>query len=272
MKEHFETVVFENNLPAKAERYSVRIDMAAHWHKEPELLYLSEGVLTLTVSERKYTLEADGIFLINAQLNHRISGSGKLLCVHLSDEYAKKFGFDITNAFFEPEKGSGAENELRSLLWLFNRTFSENEYPELIQYSLATDIIRVLVSECVSAPESAPLTSSKVSTRNIKAAMEYIENHYNEEITQTEVARLLNLHPVYLSVRFKKVTGIEFKEYINQVRMKHALEALLVQDMTVDKAAAAGGFPSKRNFITKCKRAYNLTPLQLKEKYRNTPR
>ena len=44
-----------------------------------------------------------------------------------------------------------------------------------------------------------------------------------------------------------------------------ALDALLKKGKSVEEAAKIGGFPSKRNFIDKCKRAYNQTPMQLIE-------
>ena len=77
---------------------------------------------------------------------------------------------------------------------------------------------------------------------------------------------MLGLHPAYFSMYFKEATGIGFQDYITEVRLRHALDALINENMTIDNAAKAGGFPSKRNFIMRCKRAYNLTPLQLKKK------
>ena len=270
MKAVFETVEFPNNCPAVIEQLSGRIDVPSHWHKEPELIYLLDGALSLTASEREFALSADDVLLINAQANHCFSGEGRLLTVHLSSEYAKRFGFDITNARFELIKGSGAEDELRSLLWQLSRTLNSGEYHELQQYAIATDIFRVLLSECACRQKDETFSSTQVSTRSIKAAMEFIEQHYREDITQSEVAEKLGLHPVYLSVHFKNVTGIGYREYVVRVRLQHALDALLKQGKSVDEAAAIGGFPSKRNFIDKCKRAYNLTPMQLREQSLNS--
>lgn len=265
MKAAFETVKFKGNIPANIERHSGQINISLHWHKEPELLYLIDGALTLTVSEKQYLLESDDVFLINSQANHQISGNGLLLSVHLSEDYAKKFGFDITRTDFELIKGSSAEDEIRTLLWQLSKSPNKGDYPELLQYSIVTDIIRVLLSECGSEEKTPTLTSAQVSKRSIKVAMEYIEQHYQEPITLNEIADMLGLHPAYLSCDFKKVAGMEFREYLTQTRMKHALDALLKKGKSVEEAAKIGGFPSKRNFIDKCKRAYNQTPMQLIE-------
>lgn len=269
MRAAFETVKFPNNFPAKTEQYSGQIEIALHWHKEPELLYLLDGSVRLTVSEREYTLSADDVFLINPQANHQLSGDGRLLSVHLSEDYAKRFGYDITHCTFELIKDSSAEDEIRSLLWQLSRTQTNGDYPELLQYSLATDILRVLISECSGGEKASALSSAQVSKRSIKAAMEYIEQHYQEPVTLPGIAAMLDFHPSYLSMNFKKVTGIEFREYLAQIRMQHALDALLKQGKSVEEAAKAGGFPSKRSFIAKCKLSYNLTPTQLIEQQKN---
>lgn len=263
MRAAFETVKFKGNVPANIEQHCGQIEIPLHWHKEPELLFLMDGTLKLTVSEKHFLLLADDVFLINAQANHQITGNGRLLSVHLSEDYAKRFGCDITNSVFELIKGSSAEDEIRSLLWQLSKSKNKADYPELLQYALVTDILRVLVSECGGRGKTPTMTSAQVSKRSIKAAMEYIEQHYKEPITLTEIAAMLDIHPAYLSADFKKVTGIEFKEYITQIRMRYALDALLKQGKSVEEATEAGGFPSKRNFIDKCKRAYNLTPQQL---------
>lgn len=95
--------------------------------------------------------------------------------------------------------------------------------------------------------------------------MEYVEQHYKGEILQSEVAKMLGLNPAYFSVYFKEVTGSGFMDYVARVRLQKALDALFEKNISVDEAARAGGFPSKRNFIMRCKRAYNFTPVQLKE-------
>ena len=41
------------------------------------------------------------------------------------------------------------------------------------------------------------------------------------------------------------------------------MDALMNQHMSIEDAAKAGGFPSKRTFIAKCKRVYVITPFQL---------
>ena len=46
------------------------------------------------------------------------------------------------------------------------------------------------------------------------------------------------------------------------------MDALINKGMPIDDAADYGGFPSKRTFVAKCKRIYNITPFQLLKQQR----
>jgi len=51
-------------------------------------------------------------------------------------------------------------------------------------------------------------------------------------------------------------------------RLERAMDALINKGMPIDDAADYGGFPSKRTFVAKCKRIYNITPFQLLKQQR----
>ena len=74
---------------------------------------------------------------------------------------------------------------------------------------------------------------------------------------------MLDLTPIYLSALFSETAGVQFREYLLKIRLEHAMDALMNKHMSIEDAAKAGGFPSKRTFIAKCKRTYNITPFQL---------
>lgn len=49
---------------------------------------------------------------------------------------------------FEIGKGSGAEEEIRSLLWQMSRTVNDEELPALRQYAIITELLHVLFVQC----------------------------------------------------------------------------------------------------------------------------
>ena len=128
----------------------------------------------------------------------------------------------------------------------------------------------MLFVQCKHQNPNAVINEEQARSRHIKLAMEYLQQHFREEITEIEVAKLLGLTPIYLSALFSETAGMPFREYLLKIRLEHAMDALLNKHMTIEEAAKAGGFPSKRTFIAKCKRAYHITPFQLLKQKRGT--
>ena len=95
--------------------------------------------------------------------------------------------------------------------------------------------------------------------------MEYIEEHYREDINLNVMSGIVGLNPIYFSKYFKDATGMGFNAYLGTVRMKHALDDMLNHGMSATDAAKCNGFPNVKSFETVCKRSYGLTPLQFKK-------
>lgn len=139
----------------------------------------------------------------------------------------------------------------------------EIELPDLRQYAIIADILHVLFVQCRQENPDTVKDGEKIQSRHVKLAVEFIEQHYREELTEKGVAKSLGVEPIYLSQRFKEATGKTFTGYVMEFRLNRAMDALLHKQLSIDDAAKAGGFPSARTFIAKCKKVYHITPFQL---------
>ena len=264
MNSEFELIRYNDNLPARIDIKQGEINMPYHWHKEIELVYVLDGALEINVNNTAQMLHTDEFRLINSVENHRLSAeNAQCLILDISYEFAAQFDESLYSSVFKVIGGSGAEEELHNLLWQLSRTVNESDLPDLRQYSLITEILHVLFVQCRHETPNAVKESENIQSRHVKLALEYIEQHFREEFTEKSVAELLGIQSVYLSRRFKEATGKPFTEYVMEFRLERAMDALINKGMPIDDAADYGGFPSKRTFIAKCKRAYGITPFQL---------
>ena len=260
----FELIRYSENLPARIELKQGKIDTPYHWHKEFELIYVMDGEVAVKVNTNDRVLHTDEFLLLNSAENHSLSSeNAKCLILDISYEFAEKFDSSLYSSAFRIVGGSGAEEEIHNLLWQLSRTLNEPEFPGLRQYSIITDILHVLFVQCKHENTNAVSDEEQARSRHVKLVKEYLQQHFREEITEMEVAKMLGLSPIYLSTLFSKTVGMQFREYLLKIRLEHAMDALLNKHMSIEDAAKAGGFPSKRTFIAKCKRAYNITPFQL---------
>lgn len=83
--------------------------------------------------------------------------------------------------------------------------------------------------------------------KEIETALRYMKEHLHENLSRNEVAEKVYLSPAYFSRLFKRVTGIGFGEYLQNLRMKQA-QKLLAENRKVHEVAAAVGFMDVKYF------------------------
>jgi YesN/AraC family two-component response regulator len=98
--------------------------------------------------------------------------------------------------------------------------------------------------------ESADLSSEVIA---------FIEDNYDKDISLTDVADHFHFSMVYMSKLFKKIVGINFKEYLTSIRVERAKQ-LLIQGWKVQDVALKVGFNNADSFIRMFKRATDISP------------
>ncbi|MCY6355614.1 response regulator transcription factor [Clostridium sp. ZS2-4] len=92
------------------------------------------------------------------------------------------------------------------------------------------------------------LENINISESGLNKAIEYINEHYTENISLKDVAKEVYLSESYLSRRIKKILGISFVEYITKLRMEKAIEYLQNPNIKVAEVALKLGYPDYRYF------------------------
>ncbi|MDF2923245.1 MAG: AraC family transcriptional regulator [Paenibacillaceae bacterium] len=103
------------------------------------------------------------------------------------------------------------------------------------------------------------------SNELIDRVKKYMDEHYGADLSVTEIADKVYLHPHYLGKLFKKTEGITWNEYLTKVRMEKAREMVLTTHMKVAEIAEAVGLGSSQYFIYCFKNAYGITPKKMRE-------
>ena len=93
----------------------------------------------------------------------------------------------------------------------------------------------------------------------------FIEKHYSEKITLEQIAKELNLSPVYISSVYKSSTGITFSQQLLNVRMSNAEKLLANQNLPTARVAELCGFCDESYFRKTFK---NFFKINIKD-YRN---
>ncbi len=94
----------------------------------------------------------------------------------------------------------------------------------------------------------------------IQQAVQYVKQHYKEEITNTSVAEHLNISDAYFCRTFKKETGYTFGQYLAHYRIHIASKLLRNSDMRINEVALACGINDSNYFSQIFKKIKGLSP------------
>ncbi len=133
----------------------------------------------------------------------------------------------------------------------------------------------IALLDCMaSAPNKKILASSSYQpegiaresrSRRISLVCDYVNANYMEDIRLSDAARLTNMSDSAFCHFFKKKTGRNFVDYVNDVRIGHATQMLYETTNGIAEICYACGFNNTSNFIRVFKKKRGETPSQ----YRN---
>ena len=91
-------------------------------------------------------------------------------------------------------------------------------------------------------------------------ARKFIEQHSDDELSLSKVAKAVNISANHLSEKFKQVTGANFVDYVAYVRFEAARDPLLNSNRRISEIAFAAGFQSLSQFNRVFKKLSGKSP------------
>ena len=225
----YEAFVFQNH------------NMAAHFHRNYEAVYVFEGSLEHNVDGRTTVLAAGdfALSLSNESHSHRTLGTSRCWFGIFSPDYVPEFhtavkGKTTSDCRFRCDESlmpylqdnllfPGTPDTYRLIAglnllcgeFLRNITLVERSNPE---YALMNDIV------------------------------DYIAENYRNKLILKDVAAALGYDYYYFSKLFHQTFGQSFNEYLNTYRFNTALRSLRTTDKPISAIASESGFQSIRSF------------------------
>lgn len=126
------------------------------------------------------------------------------------------------------------------------------------------ELNKLLCEAAVSVTEKCNAYNSHRISLKIQKAMEYVREHYGEQLTLGEVADELGVSSYYLSRIFKKESGLNFVDYLTEIRMKKAKELLRQVEYKTYEVADLVGINDAFYFSKLFKKYTGMTPTEYK--------
>ena len=98
--------------------------------------------------------------------------------------------------------------------------------------------------------------------------VEYIREHYMEQITLGSLAKRLNYSLPYISKRFREDIGVSFVSYLQSYRVMEGCRLLASTNRTLADIAGMVGYRDVKFFATMVKRHTGFTPREFRRRHR----
>jgi AraC family transcriptional regulator len=102
-----------------------------------------------------------------------------------------------------------------------------------------------------------------LSTGKLQQVIDYINEHLDEDLGLTELARLVQMSPHYFSQLFKQSTGTTPHQFVISCRVERAKQLLLQRQFTIAEVAFIVGFANQNHLNRHFKKLLGVTPKQI---------
>lgn len=83
---------------------------------------------------------------------------------------------------------------------------------------------------------------------HLQKAITYINEHFTDDLSLTQVSQVLHLHPNYFSTIFKRALGVSYSRYLRRVRIDAACQLMKTTHMKLYEIAEAVGYHDHLQF------------------------
>ncbi len=243
-----------------------------HVHSDVEVFYILEGSGEFILEDQRYQMKKGDFIVVNSNQKHgfrttdeRYLGAGirfpyLFLCRTMNRETIFFYCNSVQNE-------NEIMEELRALLKkIINEQYRNPETGRLHLLSLCFELLHILTTDFLVSRNDSRFQGKDQNYDGRKALIaEYVQMNYNRDISLMELAEKLYLSNTYLSRYIKRQFHMTFIEYVNSVRLDHAVAQLLYSDQPLVHIAMENGFASSAAFNKVFKEKYQMSPTE----YRN---
>ena len=257
----------------------------AHWHDEAEFTFVTEGSGTYQVQLTQYEVTAgDLLFIPPTTLHSIIAPVGghmrtetyvfhmHFLGMHAADVCAVRYLTPISSQKLVPPVLFRSEHplypQIRGIFLDLNNVYAtkENGY-ELLLKADFLKLVALLLPYCKEGSTQTSLHSEH--TAKLKIVLEYIDQHYTEELSIAQLSGLCYFNEYHFMRFFKKYVGMSCLDYIKNLRLEKAAELLEQGTLSTLDVSLSAGFHNLSYFHREFKKKYGMTPKKFSEQCRS---
>lgn len=230
-----------------------------HFHRNLEIYGVLKGSVVITIADQKRVLTDGQIALVNGLENHsyEIVDKAEVFYLHIGTRY-------LTNL-------SAVFPRQRLPRWLLDEQYNQRlnqqilavidekePIPELRRIGITCQLLSHIIEHYGTVPETyVPRQDGEIITEIVQ----YIYDHYQENITLESLGKAFYMSPKALSKKLQKRLGVDLRIFVNDIRVQMVIQLRndpAYKGKTLQQIAAACGFNSMRTFYRSYERNYSF--------------
>lgn len=241
-----------------------------HWHEHIELHYVVSGQTTLKLEQEEFKARKGDLVIANSNILHEGFCDGTFMetlvvifdMADFSRELADK------NIIFQPLIRN--DPEIVRIMQNINEELTRQEIGDrLVCKGYLLQLVAYLVRNyALEMLDKGDSLRRRKKLERLNIVYQYIESNYSGPISNRELAGLIHVSEGRFSHLFKESTGMAPLQYINEVRLKKAMNLLKRGNYTATEVADAVGFSDYNHFGRLFRRTFGCTPIEVRENSR----
>ncbi|MCD8328899.1 MAG: AraC family transcriptional regulator [Ruminococcus sp.] len=244
----------------------------AHNHTSCEIMYCKEGALDIYANDNVYSVGKDTLCAIPCGLIHKTTPKSDVYKRYIIfvETFALRQRFYSNEIFFMLNPRATKKNEpiifeCPAIDENFKAMIDARENPTPI----TPDIVFGNMLQILNKLEEYFYLDLKNEVHEanpiVIKAMQYIQEHCNEQISIAELSEKFFLNKYYFSHLFKIEAGVSPKQYLTNVRLSKSRQLLHNENLSISNVAALCGFVSHSDFSKNFKKAYGVLPSEFRK-------
>ena len=121
-------------------------------------------------------------------------------------------------------------------------------------------LLYLLVTEYRETNVTPDMVKWNKNLNRLSLITNYIKENYDSDLSLETLAKIFGYSPTYLSRMFQKYAGINYRSYLQSIRLERALQELSNTDHTISETALNNGFPNSRALAKAFQKKYGILP------------
>lgn len=265
MQSNHEIVVPNEDLPFKMflfEGEKGNYFRDKHWHRSIEIFMVFEGHLKFYLNDLEQELNPGEFVLVNSNEIHAIDSPepNKTVVIQIPlKTFSDYFTGEQYIRFTHESKKQDVQvvNLIREMFSAYREKKTGYDMRVKSGYYM---LLYMLVSVYRELDVKDELLKQNRKLNKLTPITNYMKEHYQEELSLEALAEVFGYTPAYISRMFQKYAGINYKDYLQGVRVEYAFTELSRTEHTVSEVAFHHGFPSSRAFSKAFQKKYGMLP------------